>query len=64
MNDADEQESSDEEEEEEEVKVESGVKSPCNEKKLQGPRRSPSPGEMKIKDKKSKMDGKSSLSSL
>jgi hypothetical protein len=63
MNDADEQESSDEEEEEE-VKVESGVKSPCNEKKLQGPGRSPSPGEMKIKDKKSKMDGKSSISSL
>ena len=56
MNDADGQESSDEEEEEE-VKVESGVKSPCNEKKLQGPGRSPSPGEMKIKDKKSKMDG-------
>ena len=63
MNDADEQESSDEEEGEE-VKVESGVKSPCNEKKLQGPGRSPSPGEMKIKDKKSKMDGKSSISSL
>lgn len=63
MNDADEQESSDDEEEEE-VKVESGVKSPCNEEKLQGPGRSPSPGEMKIKDKKSKMDGQSSISSL
>jgi hypothetical protein len=63
MNDADEQESSDDDEEEE-VKVESGVKSPCNEKKLQGPGRSPSPGEMKIKDKKSKIDGKSSISSL
>ena len=31
----------------------------CNEKKPDGPRRSPSPGETKAKDKKSKLDRKS-----
>ena len=31
----------------------------CNEKKPDGPRRSPSPGETMAKDKKSKMDRKS-----
>ena len=35
------------------------MKPPCNEKKPDGPRRSPSPGDMKIRDKKTEMDRKS-----
>lgn len=35
------------------------MKPPCNEKKPDGPRRSPSPGEMKARDKKTKMHRKS-----